>query len=266
MSFLKNLFGSKQESKPSQSQQSQNKVLEVRNHTKFDGLDYDFIDLLFFTSKDEKTAFINNLLEIIQKLGITKETLRTEFIEIFPNYIDTNEIDLPFIDELFNFNNTIVTVSVPDETIIETKEGYTEMRGKEKLQHYYTAIKLASHNIQVKVDNQIHDIAVEEKLIIDSLSDSHKDFARINILLQLGKSFMQQQNFDKMGHYYDNILSDSFDLSQNTVADFIRLAGEDFYRIGNLTEALKYFKKGLELNPKLGVKKIVAEIEKKINI
>ena len=77
---------------------------------------------------------------------------------------------------------------------------------------------------------------------------------------------MQQQNFDKMGHYYDNILSDSFDLSQNTVADFIRLAGEDFYRIGNLTEALKYFKKGLELNPKLGVKKIVVEIEKKINI
>lgn len=265
MNFLKNLFGSKQESKLSETQQSQNRVIEVRNSTKFDGLDLDFIDLLYFISKDEKTVFINKLLEIIEKLGITKETLRTEFMESFPNYITTNEIDLPFIAELFNFHNTIVTVSMPDETIIETKEGYHEMRGKEKLQHYYTAIRLASHNLQVKADNQIQDIAEEEKLILESLSDSHKDFARINIFLQLGKSFMDNKNFDKMSHYYDCIFSDSFDLSQNTVADFIRIAGEDFYQLGKLTEALKYLKKGLDLNPKLGVKKVVAEIEKKIN-
>ena len=153
---------------------------------------------------------------------------------------------------------------MPDETIIETKEGYNEIRGKQKLQNYYTAIRLASHNLQVKADNQIQNIAEEEKLILESLSDSHKDFARINIFLQLGKSFMELKNFDKMSHYYDSIFSDSFDLSQNTVADFIRVAGEDFYQLGKLTEALKYFKKGLELNPKLGVKKIVSEIEKKI--
>ncbi len=265
MNFLKNLFGTKQESKASESQQSQNRTIEIRNSTKFDGLDNDFIDLLYFISQDEKTVFKNKLFEIIEELGITKETLRTEFMESFPNYINTNEIDLPFIAELFNFYNTIVIVSVPDETIIETKEGYTEIRGKEKLQHYYTAIRLGSHNLQVKAANQIQDIADEEKLILDSLSDSHKDFARINIFLQLGKSFMQQKNFDKMSHYYDSILSDSFDLSQNTVADFMRVAGDDFYQLGKLTEALKYFKKGLELNPKLGVKKVVAEIEKKLN-
>lgn len=264
MNFLKNLFGSKQESKPSQTQQTQNRVIEVRNSTKFDGLDHDFIDLLYFISKDEKTVFINKLFEIIEELGITKETLRTEFMENFPNYITTYEIDLPFIAELFNFHNTILTVSMPDETIIETKEGYNEIRGKQKLQNYYTAIRLASHNLQVKADNQIQNIAEEEKLILESLSDSHKDFARINIFLQLGKSFMELKNFDKMSHYYDSIFSDSFDLSQNTVADFIRVAGEDFYQLGKLTEALKYFKKGLELNPKLGVKKIVSEIEKKI--
>lgn len=265
MNFLKSLFGSKQESKPSQTQQSQNRVVEVRNSTKYDGLDYDFIDLLYFISKDEKTVFINKLLEIIEILGITNKTLRTEFMENFPNYITENEIDVPFIAELFNFHNTIVSVSMPDETIIETKEGYPEIRGKEKLQHYYTAIRLASHNLQVKSVNHIQDIAEEEKLILESLSDSQKDFARINIFLQLGKSFKEQKNFDKMSHYYNSIFSDSFDLSQNTVADFIRVAGEDFYQLGKLTEALKYFKKGLELNPKLGVKKIVAEIEKKVN-
>ncbi|MGG9972438.1 hypothetical protein ACQ33O_11650 [Ferruginibacter sp. SUN002] len=265
MIFFKNLFGSKQKSKPSESQQSQNRVIEIRNSTKFDGLDHDFIDLLYFITQDEKIVFVTKLLEIIEELGITKETLRTEFMESFTNYINSNEIDLPFIAELFNFHNITVTVSVPDETIIETREGYTEIRGKEKLQHYYTAIRLASYNLQVKADNQIQNIADEEKLILDSLSDRHKDFARINIFLQLGKSFKLQKNFDKMGHYYDSILTDSFDLSQNTVADFIRVAGEDFYQLGKLTEALKYFKKGLELNPKLGVKKIVAEIEKKIN-
>ena len=77
---------------------------------------------------------------------------------------------------------------------------------------------------------------------------------------------MQQKNYDKMGYYYDKILSADFDLSPNTIADFVRAAGEDFYKIGNLPEALKYFKKGLDLNPKLGVKKVVNEIEKTINI
>ena len=264
MNLFKNLFGSNQSSKPSQNQQTQNRVIEIRNSTKFNGLDYDFIDLLYFISEDEKNAFNKRLLEIIKELGITKETLRTEFMESFPNYVTENEINLPFIAELFNFHNTIVTVSMPDETIIETKDGYTEICGKEKLQHYYTAIRLASHNLQVKTDNQIQDIAAEEKLILDSLSDSHKDFARVNIFLQLGKTFMQQNNFDKMAYYYGRILSDNFDLSQNTVADFIRVAGEDFYQMGNLSEALKYFKRGLELNPKLGVKKVVAEIEKTI--
>lgn len=263
MNFLKKLFGSNQESNISQIQQSQNRTIKIRNYTKFDGLDNDFIDLLYFISQDEKTAFKNKLFQIIEELGITRETLRTEFMESFPNYINTNEIDLPFIAELFNFHSSIVTISVPDETIIETKEGYHEMRGKEKLQHYFTAIRLASHNLQVKAANQIHDIADEEKLILNSLSDSHKDFARINIFLQLGKSFMEQNNFDKMSHYYDRILSESFDLSQNTVSNFIRVAGEDFFQLGKLPEALKYFKKGLELNPKLGVKKIVTEIEKK---
>ena len=110
MNFLKNLFGSKQESKSSQSQQVQNRVTEIRNFTKFNGLDYDFIDLLYFISQDEKAVFINKLLKTIENLSITNETLRTEFMTTFRNYINTNEIDLPFIAELFNFRNTILTV------------------------------------------------------------------------------------------------------------------------------------------------------------
>ena len=265
MNFLKNFFKSNQEPDSNKNLPSEKKVIEIRNLTNFDGLDYDFIDLLFFISQDEKTKFINNLLGIIKILGITNETTRVQFMESFPNYIHDNEIELPFIAELFNFHSSIVKVSVLDETTIERKEGYNEIRGKEKLQNYYTAIRLASYNLQAKNDNGIQDIIEEESLILNSLSDSHKDFARINIFLQLGKSFMQQNNFEMMSNYYNRILSESFDLSLNTVADFIRNAAEDFYQFGKLGDALIFFKKGIELNPKLGVKKIVAEIEKKIN-
>jgi tetratricopeptide (TPR) repeat protein len=265
MNFFKKLFGSNQDSNPRPNQQTQNRVIEGRNVTKFQGLDLDFIDLFYFTTEEEKIAFKAKLLEILEELGITNETSRTEFMERFPNYISEKEIDLPFIAELFSFQSSILMISIPDETIIESKEGYAEQRGKEKLQHYYTALRLASHNLSVKNDNRILDISDEEKLILNSLSDAHKDFARANILLQLGNSFMQQNNFDKMEYYYDKILSADFDLSPNTIADFVRAAGEDFYKIGKLPEALKYFKKGLDLNPKLGVKKVVTEIEKTIN-
>ena len=237
---------------------------EIRSFTKFDGLDDDFINLLFFISEEAKIEFKNSLLEITGELGITKETLWTDFMECFPDYISANEIELPFITELFIFYTTTVIVSVPDENIIEIKDGYVELLGEEKLKNYYTAIKLASHNLQVKAENKIEDIENEEKLILNSLSDTHNDLARISILLQLGKSFMYQKNIDKMCHYYNFILTDSYDLSQTTVADFMKVAGEDFYQLGKLTKSLEFFKRGLELNPNLNVKRRLTEINKNI--
>ena len=97
------------------------------------------------------------------------------------------------------------------------------------------------------------------------VSDEHKDFGCANILLQLGNSFMLQNNFDKMELYYEKLLSTNFDLRLNTISDFTRAVGEYFHKVVNLQTALKFLEKGLELNPKLGVNKLVAEIEKKTN-
>lgn len=262
MNILKNLFGSQKKKNGSQPQITENKVIELRNVTKVKGLDSDFIDLIFFISEEDKILFKNKLREIIEELGISNETVRTEFMEKFPNHIGSKEINLPFIAELFIFGNTILTVSMPDETIIDSKEGHLEKSGKDKLQNYYTALRLASHNLQIKNERGVLDISEEEKLVLNSLSDFHMDFARINIIFQLGNSFRQQGNYDKMFHYYEIIVCEQFDLSPNTVADFIRTIGNNLYEIGNLKEALRYFKKGLDLNPKLGVKKVVNEIEK----
>lgn len=264
MNFFKNLFSPKQDSKKDENQ-SKERIIEIRTVTKFEGLDDEFINLLFFISEDEKVNFRKLLLDIIRKLNITTDTLRTEFMEHFPKYISENEIELPFIAELFIFNSEIQTVSLPDNTIFEKREGYNEMKGKKQLEHYYTALRLASHNLTEKDKNKIENISAEENLVLESLSDSHKDFARINIIYQLGRSYMQRSNFEKMMHYYESILSETFDLSPNTVADYVRVAGENLHSINYSKEALGFLKKGLVLNPKLGVKKLVAEIEKKIN-
>jgi hypothetical protein len=68
-----------------------------------------------------------------------------------------------------------------------------------------------------------------------------------------------------MGIYFKMIENDKYDLSPNTVADFIRLIGEDYNKIGDFKNAYHYLSIGLKLNPNLGVKKLLAKIEKLIN-
>lgn len=265
MNLFKKIFGANKNTNTYQSPNNQNRGIEIKTSTTFVGLDDEFIDLIYFPSEEKRDSFKQQLIEILKELGITNESQRTEVMEKFPNYVTENNINLPFIAELFIFESYIIKVSKPEETIIETTKGSPGYRGKEKLKHYYTAVGLASHNIYGKNENGIIDISDEENLVIKTLSDQNKDFACANILLLLGNSFMMHNNIDKMVFYYEKLFSSDFDLSPTTIADFIRAAGEDFYKIGDTEKALKYLKKGLELNPKLGVKKLVTEIEKKTN-
>lgn len=265
MSLFKKLFGANQNSDYRQNVDNPNTGIEIKTVTKFMGLDNEFIDLIYFPSQEKRTEFKAQLLNILKDLAVSNETMRTELMETFPNYLTDNNIEFPFIAELFIFKSYIIKLSLPEKNLIETLEGSPEVRGKEKLLNYYTALSLASHNLYVKNENGIIDISDEENIVLQSLSDEHKDFARAKILFQLGNSFMHQNNFDKMKLYYEKLISTDFDLSANTIADFIRSAGEDLYNVGDLKEAHKYLKKGLELNPKLGVKKLLTEIEKKIN-
>jgi tetratricopeptide (TPR) repeat protein len=260
MNIFKALFGNKTSSEKNDEQIT--RTIVIKSNTTYDGIDTEFIDQIFFPTEEERQEFISLIEKIIQELNITSETTRVEFMDIFPKYINDKEIELPFIAELFKFHTTIDTVLKNDNKIIESKEGPEEIIGRSKISHYYIAMKLCAHNLIEKNKASYESIDEEEILFLNTLKDDTKDYVRLNNLVLLGRSFMLRNNLDKMVKYYQNILDDNFELSPNTIADHLRIAGEDFYEMKQYDKALYFLKKGLELNPKLGVKKLVAEIEK----
>jgi hypothetical protein len=264
MNIFKNLFGSKEKSLSLQTTDLNKNYTEGKIISKFNGIDTAFIDLLFFKNDKEKKNFISNILNTLETLCITNETHQTEFMTTFSNYVHENEIELPFIAELFVFESKIVTKLMPSGLILNTTNTSPSDTGIKKLNSYKTALRLVSCNLDSKIKNGIIDISFEENIVINNLTEENMDFHMINILYQLGNAFMQSNALDKMAYYFGYIYNSQFELSPNTVSDYVRYAGEDYYKIGNLTEALKFLKKGIELNPKLGVKKLISEIENKL--
>jgi tetratricopeptide (TPR) repeat protein len=264
MNFLKKLWGSKENPSTTVKFDPNKDSTIIKNVTTFNGLDNAFLDLIYFSNDLEKRLLVEKINNVIKTLNITNETLRTEFMNTFPLYIHDNGIELPFIAELFTFKSIIVSVSMPSGIVKNITDTTPEYSGSEKLNYYHTAMNLVSHNLESKIKNNFTDISFEENIVLKNLTDDNKDFHMINILYQLGNSFMLINKQDKMSNYYGLIYNSLFDLSPNTIADYIRYAGEDYYKIGDLENALKFLKKGLELNSKLGVKRLIAEIENKL--
>jgi tetratricopeptide (TPR) repeat protein len=271
MNFLKKLFGtdkddtskndtSKTEEKEKERNKSEN-FIQVKSKSFFAGIDKEFIDLLFFSEKTERDEFIQMLSNLLDKLQINEKTDRPEVSEKLTNHLIQNELSIPFLIYLFKYDNRIITVRMPEGRIIKEDNGTKDYVGIEKLKHYHTALNVATYNIQRKIEANFGNIEFEENLINKALTQENMDYARIDALFLLGHFFCITGDLEKMNSYNNIIENDQYELSPNTVADFIRLIGEDYYSLGDLKKTHHYFSYGLNLNPKLGVKKILLKIE-----
>jgi hypothetical protein len=105
----------------------------------------------------------------------------------------------------------------------------------------------------------------EEALAQNALKSDHRNYARLETLFAFGEAFFNKKDFEKMSYYFDLIHNDRYELGETTVSNFHRLIGDIYLRHDNKTEGLKWYKSGLKLNPKLGVKKLIANLEKELN-
>ena len=239
-----------------------NNKISAKIHTTFAGIDYEFIDLLFFEGISEKNEFLQSLILMLDKLEINEDSIRTDVNEKIHQYIDENEISFPFLIYLFNYKSKSIMLRMPDGLVLEERMLENEHFGIEKLNNYSTALNVATHNLDKKRSANYSDIIFEEDLINKNLRPDNMDYTRIDSLFSLGHSFCLIGDFQKMGIYFQMIENDKYDLSPNTVADFIRLIGEDYNEIGDFKNAYHYLTLGLKLNPNIRVKKLLAKIEK----
>lgn len=224
---------------------------ETNSFLFFSGIDFEFLDFLFFPSKDLKDSFLEKLNESIKDAEINIATdKRTVLEKINIAYADYQQI-IPLLSEILNF---------------KMEDNFEIPTGKKKLKNYYTALNLCQFNIIEKIKTKRMEFDFEEELILKTLTSDLRNYARINSLFYLGFAFKMAEKQDKMNFYFKMISRDNYDLSPITVSNYYKQIAEIFIDLNDSISALIWLNAGLNLNPKLSVKKLIKQLEIKKDI
>ena len=207
----------------------------------YSGLDKDFIGLLYFKDEIEQNEFISKLDILVSELEINEHTDILTGRKKVADYNRDAGDPIPFLNEILFYGPK-----------------------SNKLENYYTALNLCSHNLESKTKNSFYDFKFEEDLINKVLEKSELyNFARVSTLFILGESFYKANQIESMENTFNKIRKGNYELSPSTVADYYRKIGEIYFELKQNEKSLDWLKAGLILNPKLGVKKLIDKLEKK---
>ena len=207
----------------------------------YSGLDKDFINFIYFKDETEKNKFISEVEKLVSKLKINEQTDIVTGRKKVADYNSDAEEPIPFLNEILSYSSKT-----------------------NKLDNYYTALNLCSHNLEKKTENSFYDFKFEEKLVNKILVKSDLfNFARVSTLFILGASFYKANQIASMENTFNKIRKENYELSPSTVADYYRNIGEIYFELKQNEKSLDWLKAGLTLNPKLGVKKLIDKLEKK---
>lgn len=231
----------------------------------YNGLDFEFIDLICFNDDNEKSKYVEEILSLFERFGITNQLTAIEvtykFIEI-----ENNDIDIDFLRYLVKYEErrTVTKQGVTEETVIQLNKEL----GINKINSYYSALYFISTNSKRKHNRGFTNFEFEDKLYQSVITPNNKKDSAFWISTTEFAIFLSKSNNkEKADIYFEQIfnLKDQSTVSNEFTATFFRAIGEYFEEIKEYENSLKWLEAGLLLNPSLGVKKKVAELKKKLN-
>lgn len=236
--------------------------IRVFTTTHFKGINQFIFELLFFINDSEKRLFLSDFENLLEELKITYETSLQDFNRIISQYEESNSEWLQLHRFLVEFDSFKVT-EINGETSEQLEE--KPFKSLDEIMLHNIGYLIADFNINSKLKHNVQDLSFEEKLINDSIElQNNWSYERIDNYKFLAFAFMKVGNHKKFDKYISRIEHEfnKYELSDNVLAQHCREIGESFYQIGVTKEAIKWFEKGLEKNPKIGIKKMLNELKR----
>lgn len=224
---------------------------------------------------EEKNNLIDKLKNIIRicendyelknKLIYTCSILSEKYIEMYgeSDYF----LSAYFILKVRNFNiwhhNELNLRSISDE-FFEYNANFEEDIKNPKIKLKYSAL-----NLQWKIKELNTDIIEIENYICQALDEIPEyninpiGYDIIKSLFNLGLHY-SDINKNKSDFYLNKIDREWSEISNNTVSNYFKKIGEIYLKQNDYIKAKYWFEKGLKLNPKLSVIKLLQKIEKEI--
>lgn len=236
--------------------ESVNSPLKTQRY--YNGLDFAFIDLICFIDDNEKSKYVEKILNLFEMFGITNQLTAIEvtykFIDIENNEID---IDIDFLRYLVKYEErrTVTKQGVTEETVILLNNEL----GINKIDSYYSALYFISTNSKRKHNRGFTNFEFEDKLYHTIVSpNNEKNGGYWSIITDFAIMLSKSNNDSKAKFYFEHLFNSS-------ISGCHRAIGEYFEEIKEYENSLKWLEAGLLLNPSLGVKKKVIELKKKLS-
>ena len=230
----------------------------------------EFFDFIFFNSFEEK----NNLLLLLEnRIVENKSCINNKILDnndlLNLLYKPIESYNLPIM-KLFIVEWGIYTVSKfsgKDYISVNYKSDFSNQNFD--LKNSFTLLNLSLLNLKRKVFYNYSDIS-EEEIVISNIFDMTED---LNLGNGIGYDFFESLlvlitfYFDldnqKTIRFINKIDINWSEISNNVVSKGFRLIGDLFLKVNDSRSSLLWYKKGLVLNPKLGVIKLIDSLEKK---
>jgi len=249
-------------------------ITESSTDLVFDWIDEDFLKLIYFQDDKEKSDYLTEVRQILQKLSIKKGSDIVKVRNKIADYLLENEnIKIDFLFEVLkerqfeyikNFNH-----DESDYQISDLKEINTAVTNK--ISGYYNALRFGITNIKRKLKHSFYDFTFEENLILAEVKKVQRAFSMqkkefvgnyilIDAFYHIGLIHFRSGNVNKASEYFDLIRKTKFQLSEYSKSEFYKKIGKLYFEEKMNKEALSWLKEGVKINPKLTVKKLIEKL------
>jgi tetratricopeptide (TPR) repeat protein len=239
-------------------------VLSISYKAFHSGIDMEFVSLIYFKDESDKEIYINEINQFLNNYKISNKTNTIERINKIVEFENTGK-QIDFLRDVLNYEDySIVT---KNDKVTYSKLGNNSIFGLEKINDYYSALNFISTNLQRKIERNCLDFEFEnnlfEKVVIPNNMHNYAYAATVT-LLAIQHDIANQK--EKSKYYLDKLFEQKelSSLANETLSNFFRKIGEYYFEIKEYEYCLKWLEAGIELNPKLGVKKKIIELKKLI--
>jgi len=222
-------------------------------------IDEEYINIMFNYESTEIEKFASLLRQEIEAYVTNEKLFRS--LKIMPVSEVLTEFDLK--------NYCIWASYTVTETngIIKLGNEKIERFGFEALQtNPYVMIDFYSGLIENKISKNDSNLKEDIEKIVDAVTNFPYlgSYAKFRGYLYIGFALRKVGDSQKANVWFKKIYDNEENLGKSTVADFCKSIGEIFIEDNEIREGIEWFKKGLEWNPKLPIKKKVRSLEENI--
>lgn len=231
-------------------------------------INHELLNFLFFVNEVERTTFAEQLKNVIGESVMQNQDFQA--VTLFNSYEKMFGNPPAYLLNLFSVETAIYTIWKTEDTEIlnvSKKLDVTNSDFLSEMQENVSALKWNLINLRRKIERSFKDITKEEgniSALLSKITDYNVNPVGYDILDALVTLGIYYNEIDpiKANSFFEKANCNWSNISNNTASFAFKRIGDALLKSNENIRALSWFKRGLEINPKLSVKNIIKEIER----